>query len=232
VPARKQPVRIDKGYSTFPRYPHFKTERRIKLPPIPKRPVMFQERSLIHYQELNKDPLWLVIHRRGPAREQLGGNPLEMRATSKELIRGTLPERILYKYLTELMHFDPMVDFSYQSSLQGGRIDTGGIVADFMFPYLMLILSVLGPTHTEYIRIQKDNEQNMSLAEMGYQVYEIEEEDIYDESRFDAIMKKIFNWTHSGGGDTIPDQDMVSTVDGFRMDYVYQSIRQIQAVLP
>lgn len=92
--------------------------------------------------------------------------------------------------------------FGMHNSLQGGRIDTGGIVADFIFKTLRVVINPLGPTHDEFLRIKKDQEQIDSLASMGYQVYMIPEDDIYDEPTFIMKMKQIFGWVHSGAGDT------------------------------
>ena len=45
---------------------------------------------------------------------------------------GSLPEYIAYTTFISLGK-DPNRDFSYQSSLMGGRLDKGGAVLDFMF---------------------------------------------------------------------------------------------------
>jgi hypothetical protein len=130
-----------------------------------------------------------------------------MRATPKSQIRGTLPERIIYKYLTERLKFQEGPDFDFQSSLQGGRIDTGGIVADFLFETLRIVINPLGPTHSEFIRIAKDREQKQALEAMGYEVYMIWESDVYNESRFNDIMEKIFNKSASGGALVLSQED-------------------------
>lgn len=102
------------------------------------------------------------------------------------------------------MRFVPEVDFEFQSSLQGGRLDTGGIVADFLFPLLMVVINPLGPTHGEYWRFRKDQEQISALEELGYQVYMIEENDIYDEQKLEWWMRRIFGWVHTGSSDQVP----------------------------
>jgi len=188
------------GYYTRHKFPQQKTERRIKLPPIEKRPVRFQLRSLIRKEYIHKNPWWFVMHRRGPGgRPHVGLDALEARAVPHGLVRGTLPERILYAALVAQLHFVPDVDFDFQSSLQGGRIQFGGIVVDFLFFHLKLAIQVQGPTHTEYIRIKKDQEQMLALQEMGYDVVFIDENDIYDEAKFDQWLRKTFGWTHVGG---------------------------------
>jgi len=187
-------------YSTKFKYPKFTTEKRIKIPQSPERPLQFQARGIIRSEYLRKDPWWFSFHRRGPHRTYVGGSVLEARAMPKSLVRGTLPERILYRALLELLHFAEGVEFDFQSSLQGGRVELGGIVADFMFPYLGIVIQVQGPTHGEYIRIQKDREQKLALEQMGYEVYDLEEDTIYDEYALEDWLRKTFNWNHSGGG--------------------------------
>jgi hypothetical protein len=226
------PIRPNKGYSTLARYPRYRTERRIKIPGIPVRPVRFQARSLIRRSLLKQDPYWYILHTRGPVRKWIGPDQLEERAWPASLIRGTLPERIIYKYLVQILRFVPDVDFDFQSSLQGGRIDTGGIVADFLFWNLRIVLNPLGPTHYEYIRIQKDNEQIMALGEMGYQVYMIPEETIYDEFLFDETMKKIFGWIHGGGGeDTVPDVDEFGYHSSLQYEELYRRVLELRRLV-
>jgi very-short-patch-repair endonuclease len=220
-----------RNYSTVERFPRFKTERRIKMPQIIKRPARFQTRSLIRREELRKDPYWYTLHRRGPRRTWIGEDPLEARAVSHNLVRGTLPERIVWKYLVQNMRFVPDSDFDFQSSLQGGRVDTGGIVADFLFKIMMIVIQVQGPTHLEFRRIQKDNEQRLALEEMGYQVYELWEADIYDEERLDRWMKQTFSWYHSGGADTVPDFDDIPASAGFQFDKLFQAILDLRSLV-
>jgi very-short-patch-repair endonuclease len=193
-----------RNYSTLTKFPRRKAEKRLKSPGVPKRPIRFQVRSLIDKDFLRPNDWKFILHRRGPeGRTFVGLNPLEMRAIPHEELRGTLPERIIYKYLRDVMRFVPDIDFDFQSSLQGGRLDTGGIVADFLFPFLRVVINPLGPTHGEYWRFRKDEEQISALEELGYQVYMIEERDVYDEQKLEWWMRRIFNWVHTGSMDTV-----------------------------
>lgn len=204
------------NYFTDDRYPNYKRDRRIKMPQVPKRPVRFQVRSVLDMNFLSPKPP-LILHRRGIiGRPWMGTAPLEMRAIPHEQMPGTLPERIIYKYLTQTMHFSEGADFDFQSSLQGGRIDTGGIVADFLFYSLRIVINPLGPTHDEFLRMKKDQEQIDCLTAMGYQVYMIPEEDVYNEQTFIMIMKRIFGWLHSGAGEQVQSGDVI--VPGFEVD--------------
>lgn len=187
------------GYYTSRKLPRRRVERRIKLPAIEKRAFRFQVRSLIRKEYIHKNPWWFVMHRRGPAgRPKVGEDPLEARAVPHGLVRGTLPERILYAALVALLHFVVEIDFTFQTSLQGGRINFGGIVVDFIFPFLKLVIQVQGPTHDQFIRVRKDTEQMLALADMGYNVIEVEEDLIYDEDRFNNWLLEVFGWSHTG----------------------------------
>lgn len=195
------------SYYTKNRFPSKKTERRLVMPQIQRRPVRFQTRALIRYELFQGDSWWLVMHRRGISRPKIGLDPLEARAVPHSLIRGTLPERIIYKSLVKEFHMIPDVDFYFQSSLQGGRIDTGGIVADFMLPAHHIVINPAGPTHNERLRIWKDEEQTMALAEMGYTQYIIPEEKVYDEYYLTNWLRRLLGWMHTGGNGSQADFD-------------------------
>jgi len=173
---------------------------RIIIPQPADRPLRIKTRDVVQREEMQKDPWWFVFHRRGVVRPRVGLYPLEARAVSKGQIAGTLPERIVYKYLTSRLRFVSGVDFDFQSSLQGGRMELGGIVADFLFPFLKIIINPLGPTHDQYLRGRKDTEQISDLKLMGYEVYMIPDEDVYDEYVFEEWMRRIFNLFGARGG--------------------------------
>lgn len=215
------------SYYTAFRFPSQRTENRIVIPQPYKRPVRFQARSLIRQDLIQKDKWWFILHRRGVARKDIGENPLESRAVPHDLVRGTLPERIIYKSLVESFHLIPGFDFEFQSSLQGGRIDTGGIVADFIFPYLKMVINPTGPTHDEFIRIRKDDEQTMALAEMGYQVFFIEEEKVYDEYFLDNWLRRLLGWMHMGGSDSRNEFDDVESNPSFINDRIITTLMEL-----
>ena len=143
---------------------------------------------------------WFIKHRRGIRRPNVGLDPREARAVSKASVPGTLPERIVYKYLVTKRRYSPSADFDFQSSLQGGRLELGGIVADFLFRYMRIILQVQGPTHQGYLRTAKDNEQRDALEQMGYRVFDIEDKVIFNEFRFEQVMDQIFRGGLTGRG--------------------------------
>lgn len=165
---------------------------RIKMFQNPDRPFRIRRR-LIAKTTLQKNPWWWITHRRGILRRRVGVDPLEMRAVPKTEVKGTLPERIVLKWLIRA-HFINGIDFDFQSSVDGGRLELGGLVVDFLFPLMKMVIQVDGPTHTSLRRERKDEEQRSTLEMMGYRVYNLEMNLIYNEPRFEAEMRKIFNF--------------------------------------
>jgi very-short-patch-repair endonuclease len=163
------------------------TAQKIRIPQPAYRPLQVKGRR--RYKAFEEDPWWFIEHRRGPKRSTVGQDPLEARAVSEAKVRGTLPERIVYKALL-MRKLSPGIDFDFQSSEQGGRMELGGIVADFIFEQRKLVVQVQGISHQGYLRSQKDKEQIDQLKDWGYTVYELEERVIYD-------AKELENWLRS-----------------------------------
>ena len=225
------------GYSSYvDHYPQYgKAGRRIKMPGIPRRPLRFQARTLIRKSGLKgENTWWLSIHRRGIGRRRVGQSALEQRAVPHSLVPGYLTERILYATLVNLFHFVPDVDFLYQSSAQGGRLEMGGLVADFLFPILRVVINPLGPQHYQFRNVAKDEEQILILAEMGYQAYLIDEEVIYDEYQLEDFLRRIFGGMTSGGGDTgaYPAQTTSNQeIEELNTDDLLMGVRQLENFL-
>lgn len=177
----------------------FRKTTRIIIPQPPLRPVRLRKRDIVRWDVLEESPWWFILHRRGVRRPRIGDDPLEARAISKSQLRGTLPERIVYKYLVEQLHFVPGVDFRFQSSMDGGRLELGGMVADFLFPIHKIILNPAGPHHERFIGQVKNEEVTMRLAEMGYTHYLFGLDIVFDEFRFEDFMRRIFNINISSG---------------------------------
>lgn len=222
MPARR------KSFYVGTRFPSKKVKRPIKVPPILTRPLQLRQRSLIKEDLIHKDPWYMTVHRRGVRRLAVGGDMREARAVPKERVRGTLPERIIYKWLD-----DHDIYFTFQSSLDGGRLEFGGIVADFILPDWMYVLNPTGPTHSEYIRIHKDEEQTMELAEFGYRQWFIPEDDCYNEAKFEDIMRGILGFGPGRGGSgaeqdvphsSLPDNDIL-------MNQIYDQIGTLQSTV-
>jgi len=132
----------------------------------------------------------------------VGEDPLEARAVpDKEPHKGTLPERILYLALIRIIHLVPDADFDFQSSQQGGRVELGGIVADFLFPNMRIIIRVQGPTHSGFLRTRKDEEQRGILEEMGFRVFDIDDDPtIYDVYMLEDWLRRKFGLASGRGG--------------------------------
>lgn len=230
APARKT------GYSSYiDTYPKYKTTQRIRMPQIDKRPIRFQLRSIIKHEAVKgSSPWWLNVHRRGLFRPNVGQNPLEARAVPQSVVHGYLTERIIYAALVNLFHFVPGVDFKFQSSLDGGRLELGGLVADFLFPYLRIVINPLGPQHYQFRNIKKDEEQIQILAEMGYTAYMIDEKVCYDEYLLEEFLRRVFVGLGSGGGDEGGHPADVTTLnesDGNNYDELFNLVVQFQGDL-
>jgi very-short-patch-repair endonuclease len=171
--------------------PHSRQER-LKMAANPYRPFKLASRFRIRRQLLRPNPWWWVTHRRGVFRPKVGQDPLEARAVPKELIKGTLPERIVFRYLVEQLHMISGVDFDFQTSLSGGRLEMGGVVVDFTFQFLHIAIQVQGPTHNALARFRKDEEQRLFLEQMGYSVIFLDMDLIYNQPVFEDTMRQIF----------------------------------------
>ena len=178
-----------RSFYSGPRRPTYKKYVPIRVPQSPDRPFKLNRRDLVRRQLLRREAWWFVTHRKGPRRANIGVTPLEQRAVPREEVVGTLPERIVYKFLRDILR----LPFSFQSSLLGGRLELGGLVADFILEFQKIILNPTGPTHDAYVQQRKDEEQRMTLAEMGYTSYYIPEQDVYNEYKFEEIMRGIFS---------------------------------------
>jgi very-short-patch-repair endonuclease len=174
--------------------------KRIRLDQNPERPFKVTQKSIISKEKLHRSPYWWILHRRGLRRPKIGEDQLEARAIPHSLVKGTKPERIVWKWLSD-HYYVVDIDFTFQSSLQGGRLELGGIVCDFIFPILKIALQVQGPTHDQYARFRKDEEQRLALEAMGFHVHFIEMDIIYNEPRFEEYMRRLLGlgYPHWGG---------------------------------
>lgn len=171
---------------------------RIRIPPSPDRPIKVSGKDVVRWDAIKPDPQWFTLHRRGPGRPVVGQDPLEARAVSEESVTGFLSERIVYKWLLGAK-MTPGIDFDYQSSMQGGRLQMGGLVVDFIFPRLMIALRIQGPTHEDVIRMRKDREQRQILESMGYKVYDLDLPTILNEIEFNNFMRNMLFSERMGG---------------------------------
>jgi very-short-patch-repair endonuclease len=179
----------------------FKTDRqeRIHIPQPPTRPLRLHRKTVLRMPYIQNDAWWFTLHRRGVRRPSVGEDPLEARAVSANSVTGYLHERIVYRWLTARAHLVAGADFDFQSSQQGGRLELGGIVVDFLFYYWKFCINVDGPGHDQTLRWRKDNEQDMALAEMGYRMFHLDTATIENEVKFEDTMRSILNLALSSG---------------------------------
>jgi hypothetical protein len=81
----------------------------------------------------------------------------------------------------------------HNSSMLGGRMMLGGIVADFVFPIKRIVIQVQGVTHRDFLRMRKDTEQVEILEDFGYDVFGIDDTTIYNAPLFEQTMQRIFD---------------------------------------
>lgn len=145
----------------------------------------------------------IVVHRR-----QLKGmtnynatDSREQYAVPKSEINGTLPERIVLKALRD-RHLYPS-PFSFQSTLTGGRLQLGGLVADFLSDRPPIVIRIQGSywhgefdrntgnlMHGDIVQGRKDDEQGQMLNSLGYAVVDFWEFDVYDQVILQGLMTK------------------------------------------
>lgn len=105
-------------------------------------------------------------------------------------VQGSLQERLFYQAL--INHgFIPNVDFDLQSGMFGGRAELGGLVADFMFPAIMLVVQVQSMWHTLTLEHERrDSDQFAVLQSLGYTVLEIWPNTLEDMAALDMWIEK------------------------------------------
>lgn len=169
-------------------------QERIRIPQPPDRPIRLIEHDAIKRENVYPpDPAWYTEHKRGPVRRIVGEDYQESRAIPKHLLRGTLPERIEYAELIK-RHYQPGLDFTFQSSLDGGRFELGGMVVDFLFEYLMIALRIQGYTHRKAIQQKKDEEQAGILASMGFTVLDLDVKTIRDPYKLEQWHRRYLDY--------------------------------------
>jgi len=117
---------------------------------------------------------------------EFGLDELEARAVAAvgALERATLPERIVYKKLTQMLKGTHK--FVFQREELGGRNFIGGFIIDFLIldrpPYIAL--EVLGDYWHQAYEKASDLEREMSVKREGYLYHELWESDVYISDEF------------------------------------------------
>lgn len=177
-----------------------------------RRGKLLSELSLIQRPRLGKRGLEILraikpvspvtVHRRGLLTDDYRApDEREQYAVPDSEVHGTLPERILYKALQD-RHMIPEM-FSFQSSLVGGRIYLGGMVADFLCERPPVVIRVQGEhwhgqfdretgdlIHGDIVQARRDDEQGAILNDLGYAVFDLWEETTYNPFTLHAWLAK------------------------------------------
>jgi hypothetical protein len=118
-----------------------------------------------------------VLRSRRISKPEFGPEILEARASQG--FYGTLPERIVFKKLSQMLHGTH--NFTFQRIEGGGRNYISGFVLDFVIvdkqPYIAL--EILGNYWHQAYEKSADLERQMAVRREGYLYHEIWESDIY-----------------------------------------------------
>jgi very-short-patch-repair endonuclease len=88
-------------------------------------------------------------------------------------VKGSLQERIVLQKFLDYGVIDG-VDFTFQSQQLGGRLELGGLVADFLLPNIFVVVQVQSYWHNVGTDIrQRDADQTTVLTKMGYYIIEL-----------------------------------------------------------
>jgi very-short-patch-repair endonuclease len=167
-------------------------QQKIAVPQPVYRPIRMERRDVVIRGLLKETSDWFTLHRRnfpGIFVKVDDSDPDERRAVSKQVIKGTLPERIVYLELIRRKYIEGL-DFTFQSSTEGGRNELGGIVVDFLFEFLRIALEIQGPTHDTHIQKAKDNEKESTLASMGFTMLRLDTDVIDNPNLLEAWFRQ------------------------------------------
>lgn len=128
---------------------------------------------------------------------EIGEDILEQRAIPKGTFPGaTLPERIVYKKLDQLVGHDKV---SFQRDEFGGRNILGGFVIDFLV-YITnppICIEVLGAYWHQSATEYRDLERALVIQQLGYEYHELHEMDIYQsDERLEQLLEPILGNRH------------------------------------
>ena len=136
-----------------------------------------------------------ILRRRGPYRPTVGEDHREkmMAYAARMGIVASYPEATVHFALTERRYRD-QVDYSFQSSIMGGRMELGGAVADFLWNIMPVIWRVQGQYfHRPFDRMGhgvSDEDQRVALEGMGYRVVDLWENDILDAAWLEDFLRR------------------------------------------
>lgn len=171
---------------------------------------------------------WIHLQRSSIKQVSIGLKPGEERAVPLDVIRGSLPERILYKALMDEFRMIPGIDFDLHSA---AHVAIGLSIPGIVFPHLKIVIIINGTGTDTYSHLRKDAEVRMAVEGQGYEVYEIPMEIIDDGERLDNFLKNIFGWSHSFGPDATHDKSQDTTMEANSYSQIEQGIASLKDVL-
>ena len=137
------------------------------------KPLKFSRADYLNMPRKRHGPL----QHRELGRPTIGETELEQRAIPITQVYGSIPERILYKELERRK-----VTFTFQSSMLGGRLQLGGMVADFILADYGAVIRVQGTFwHTGIEAEARDAYQKAIIENKGYDCWDAWDWEILDE---------------------------------------------------
>lgn len=149
-------------------------------------------RPRFHKPRFLPKPTWAgVTHKQGPKGQMtdLQADPNEARAVpygyGPGQVRGTLPERILYKELQKRK-----IPFEFQSSVDGGKQRLGGSIIDFVLTDRRMMIEVKGTYwHTQVHTAAEDKARTVRLLQT-YQLVELWDWEVYSPFLLDEWFRR------------------------------------------
>ncbi len=156
-----------------------------QLPPKPSLPGLHKRPSLPGMASMDTAPELLAF--KEATRRKIERFSPELRYRIRRALEYVEPGRT-EATVPELIEFGEILmrgyvfgaDFDFQSAQLGGRAELGGLVADFLFPKLMVVIRVMGGYfHGGLIATRSDQNELMVLGQLGYSVLDLPEFDCY-----------------------------------------------------
>lgn len=162
----------------------------------------FQEKRTKNIKKPGRRVARIAVPKRpGPPLRTLGPRPFVKSPTQSDSpgdavpdgMTMTLAEWYVYWWSVHRRRLSPQIDFEFQSSLFGGRIDLGGLVIDFLYRGFFppgLVVNVQGEAWHYYTTEQREANilTRVRLQDRGYTVVFVKEDDVL--SQLDYVMTR------------------------------------------
>ena len=158
----------------------------------------------LDFKKITPDKGGIITRRRGVTFSKDERGQLEARAVSDEQPhRGSVHERILYKAL-----LDRHMAFDFQPSIEGGRQELGGLVADFIIYGIGgasgLVVQVQGKIwHSGVFAERRDENTAALLQEKGFEVINLWDYTIENETLFNEWMRRYIDFAPISAGTSL-----------------------------